>query len=131
MHFFDPQGSRYHWLNIAFANRRTLVEGFSHASAYEDGWSTHDISILTIIDANQYKSDGNCIMYCVLVGVLCIRFRIGQPKLVAKYTTLAMEEIDKDSNVAGSVGVSRNNIVELGVNHARSSKSNRKTPRSG
>ena len=40
----------------------------------------------------------------MLVGVLCIRFRIGQPKLVAEFITRAMEKMDKGSNVAGSVG---------------------------
>ena len=94
-HFFNPWGYRNHWMNIAFANRDVaLVEGFRAASRNEDAWVNQAESMQIILDVNQYHVHGNCAMYGVLVGVLCTRFGLGKPKLMATIITEAIKEID-------------------------------------
>ncbi|CAN0220712.1 unnamed protein product, partial [Scytosiphon promiscuus] len=95
MHFFDPMGMRYDWMNMAFAGKTTsIVKGFDHASNFEDGWADDEDTIQYILDNNPYSLGGNCIIYSVLVGLLCVRFRIGSPRLVATAITDELKKID-------------------------------------
>lgn len=94
-HFFNPEGSYNFWLNIAFGNRPTpLVEGFEIAHLHEDAWPNYQQSMQAVVDNNHYQIDGNCALYCVLVGVLCMRFGMGQPKLMGDLIVEALREID-------------------------------------
>ncbi len=94
-HFFNPWGYRSHWLNIAFANRDVpVVPGFRPATRNEDAWVNLEDSMQMILDENHYDVGGNCALYCVMVAVLCTRFGIGKPKVVANIIVNAMKEID-------------------------------------
>lgn len=93
-HFFNPWGYRNHWLNIAFANRDPLVQGFRPATRNEDAWENVEDSMQHILDENQYDVNNNCSLYCVLVAVLCTRFGIGKPKVVANIIVEAIKQID-------------------------------------
>lgn len=94
-HFFNPWGYRNHWMSIAFANRDVpLVEGFRAASRNEDAWVNAAESMQDTLDINHYDVSGNCALYCVLVGVLCTRFGLGKPRLMATIITEAIKEID-------------------------------------
>ncbi len=93
-HFFNPWGFEHHWLNIAFAEREALVEGFRPARADVDGWPNPDVSMQLILDQNDQQQDGNCAVYCVVVAILCTRFGIGKPRLMADVIVEAIKEID-------------------------------------
>lgn len=61
-------------MNIAFRNRSIpLVDGFEAAYLNEDAWPTYHQSMQFVVDNNHYDIDGNCSLYCILVGVLCVR----------------------------------------------------------
>lgn len=97
-HFFDPYGFRNNWLNMAFANRDVpLVEDFTTATRFEDSWPTENESMQAIIDSNHYNYSGNCALCCMLVGVLCTRFGLGDPKLMANLIVEALAQIDESN----------------------------------
>ena len=96
-HFFNPWGYQNHWLNIAFHNRRgnRLVEGFDHASPFVDAWPDYDKSMQGRLDNNHYNSPGNCALCSMLVAVLCMRFGVGYPKVMADIIMEAVAAIDQ------------------------------------
>ncbi|CAM9247525.1 unnamed protein product, partial [Ectocarpus sp. 13 AM-2016] len=127
-HFFNPEGSMNFWLNIAFGNRpTTLVEGFETARVNEDAWPIYQQSMQAIVDNNHYRIDGNCALYCILVGVLCMRFGMGQPKLMGDLIVEALREIDtynglnvhQGNNYVGSHMTRLWNWMLLLMNHAK------------
>lgn len=104
-HFFNPWGYRNHWLNIAFYGRRgvPLVEGFDVATQFVDGWNTFADSMQARLDNNHYNAPGNCALCAMLVAILCTRFGVGSPRLMANIIMEAIAEID------GSNGFDVNN----------------------
>lgn len=93
-HFFNPWGYRNHWLSQAFAERPTLVPGFKVATLSEDNWPQVAQSLQYMVDRNHFNVQGNCSLYCILVGVLCTRFNFGKPRLMANLLKEALGEID-------------------------------------
>ncbi|CAM9220842.1 unnamed protein product [Ectocarpus sp. 12 AP-2014] len=103
-HFFHPWGHVNHWLNKAFRNRNNvLVEGFTPAPLNEDAWPLIGDSIQYILDKNAYGIDGNCGLYCILVGTLCTRFGIGKPRLMADLIIECLRQIDVDNGLIANI----------------------------
>lgn len=99
-HFFHPWGYTNHWLNRAFRYRQNvIVQGFEAAPLNEDAWPQGSDSLQTLFDNNQFDLRGNCAMYCVLVGVLCTRFGIGKPRLMADLIIEVLRQIDVDNGL--------------------------------
>ena len=84
-HFFNPWGYTTHWLQKAMANRAPFVEGFEVASRFEDSWGDEDRSLQHLYDQTGVglNERGNCGVWVLLVAVLCLRFGVGHPKLMA------------------------------------------------
>ncbi|ACH46818.1 unknown [Feldmannia species virus] len=83
-HFFNPWGYRNHWMNEAFARKSPLVEGFRVSSVMEDAWPTEPISLQYLYDNNGIANGGgNCVLYCIVVAAMCLRYQKGNPKEMA------------------------------------------------
>ena len=83
-HYFNPWGFEGHWLSKAFANRPALVNGYRPGTVQEDAWPTVAQSLQGRYDKNILQDGtGNCVVYCLLVAVLCMRFGKGDPKAMA------------------------------------------------
>lgn len=84
-HFFNPWGYTTHWLQKAMAERAPFVEGFEVASRFEDSWGEEDKSLQSLFDqTGVWVTDrGNCGLWVFFVSVLCLRFGVGDPKLMA------------------------------------------------
>ena len=100
-HFFNPWGYTNHWLQRAIADRPPFVEGFQVASVYEDSWQTDSLSLQGKFDRAGVGPNeaGNCGVWIVLVCVLCLRFGVGEPKLMA--TLFMTETIPRGRPIAG------------------------------
>ena len=84
-HFFNPWGHTAHWLQRAIAERAPFVEGFEVASRFEDSWGESARSLQTLFDETGVwmNEPGNCGLWVFFVSVLCLRFGVGDPKLMA------------------------------------------------
>ena len=84
-HFFNPWGHTAHWLQRAIAERAPFVEGFEVASRFEDSWGESARSLQTLFDETGVwmNQPGNCGLWVFFVSVLCLRFGVGDPKLMA------------------------------------------------
>lgn len=93
-HFFNPWGYTTHWLQKAIARRDPFVPGFEVANEKEDAWSNSHQSLQTKFDKIgicRRDDPGNCGVYVTLIVVLCLRFGIGHPKLMATLFMSACE----------------------------------------
>ena len=85
-HFFNPWGYTTHWLQKAIAKRAPFVEGFEVASRFEDAWEEQQSSLQHLYDrtgVGGLNERGNCGVWILLVAVLCLRYGVGHPKLMA------------------------------------------------
>ena len=91
-HFFNPWGTQDHWLSIAFADT-TLVDGFTPAPVKEDAWPTWEMSLQGMWDSVLNRDNaGNCASYVIIVAMLCLRFGVGRPKLMADLLIISVQE---------------------------------------
>ncbi|AAR26977.1 FirrV-1-N2 [Feldmannia irregularis virus a] len=84
-HFFNPWGFRDHWVSIEMARpENQLVKGFRVASVDTDAWLKPNDSLQWAYDKNSLRDgSGNCVLLCVLVAAMCLRFGRGDPKHMA------------------------------------------------
>lgn len=88
-HFFNPWGYHSHWLQDAIAHRAPFVPGFRVAPVARDSWpdgQRHNTlqDLFDNVGTGNSRERGNCGVYIVLVVVLCMRFGVGDPKMMAQ-----------------------------------------------
>lgn len=92
-HFFDPDGHYNTWLVRAVANRPPFVEGFRVASFQEDSWPKNQHTLQYLFDV---PGRGSCGSFCVLIAVLCMRFGVGNPKLMAQLFISSCRKVEEN-----------------------------------
>ncbi|CAN0112865.1 unnamed protein product [Pylaiella littoralis] len=107
-YYFDPDSSCSDPANRYIANIAGKVKGVFPAVPETGAPEDSDESIQSVMDDNHYSISGNCAIYAVLMSVLCVRFGVGEPKLMTDVIIKSLRDIDKvnklDKNkaVAGS-----------------------------
>ena len=98
-HFFNPWGFRDHWVSIEMARpQNQLVKEFRVASVDEDAWSVPKKSLQWTYDKNNLRDgSGNCVLLCVVVAAMCLRFSRGDPKHMAD----ALLNLDENKTQVG------------------------------
>jgi hypothetical protein len=85
-HFFNPWGYPDQWVQKAIAERTPFVPGFQVATALQDSWVDRSRTLQRLFDrtaTNVVQDRGNCGVLTTMVAVLCMRFDVGDPKLMA------------------------------------------------